>query len=654
MSSCKYPHLFSPIQIGSRILKNRMISSPSGMHFNRASEPFPTDTLKAYYEMKARNGAAMMTVNGMSMYYKPDPSGKISDFDILDGHNRQALADLVDGIHLYSSLATVNMHLQLPDGYDVSGGVPNQWLSPHGMEWGTRQDLKTAPADMLIEYAQRYTDLIAMMAQDCGFDGVFLHMAYRMMPLGRFLSPLTNKRTDQFGGSLENNMRYPLLVADLIKQKCGKDFLIEATISGCDPENEPGGLTTDDVAEYVKMAKGHFDLLQIKAPLLDPAHPTQFAPRTPWLKLVAEVREKSGHAVPIAAVAGFTHPADGEAALERDQADVIAMARSWISNPDWVKLAYEGREDDIIPCLRCNKCHRTSEADPFLPGCSVNPLYGFDQKDHRIIKKPERVKKLAVVGGGPAGMRTAMYLADRGHRVTLFEKEAVLGGLLECTKDADFKWTLQDYKRYLIHQVHKKAIDVRLNTRATKELLEAGQYEEIFLCVGSSPAIPPIPGADGETVMTAIDAYAQYDRLGDQVVIIGGGEIGMETAIFLARMGKDVTVLEMRRLLAMDSTPIHYYSMFREEWERYSNIHGIVNVRAQEIGTSSVTYTDASGESHTIPATGVVLATGMRSNRKEALSLFVPGVKCVLVGDCNKVGNLQKLNRNAYGVTSAV
>lgn len=651
--ACKYPHLFSPIQIGNRILKNRMISSPSGMHFNRASEPFPTDTLKAYYEMKARNGAAMMTVNGMSMYYKPDPSGKISDFDILDGHNRQALADLVDGIHLYSSLATVNMHLQLPDGYDVSGGVPNQWLSPHGMEWGTRQDLKTAPADMLIEYAERYTDLIAMMAQDCGFDGAFLHMAYRMMPLGRFLSPLTNKRTDEFGGSLENNMRYPLLVADLIKQKCGRDFLIEATISGCDPEGEEGGLTTDDVAEYVKMAKGHFDLLQIKAPLLDPAHPIQFSPRTPWLDLVSEVREKSGHAVPIAAVGGFTMPADGEAALADDRADVIAMARSWISNPDWVKLAYEGREDDIVPCLRCNKCHRTSEADPLLPGCSVNPMYGFDQKAHRITKKPDHVKKLAVVGGGPAGMRTAMCLADRGHRVTLFEKEAVLGGLLECTKDVAFKWTLQDYKKYLIHQVHKRGIDIQMNTLATREMLEAGQFEEVFICVGSSPTIPPIPGADRDNVMTAIDAYADYERLGDQVVIVGGGEIGMETAIFLAQKGKNVTVLEMRRLLAMDSTPIHYYSMFREEWEKYTNIQGIVNATVQEICDDSVSYRDKDGAVHHVPASGVVLAAGMHANREEAMSLFVPGIKCTLVGDCNKVGNLQKLNRNAYGVTSA-
>lgn len=138
------------------------------------------------------------------------------------------------------------------------------------MEWGTRVDLKTAPAEMLLEYAELYSDYIAMLKTDCGFDGVFLHMAYRMMPLGRFLSPLTNQRDDEYGGNLENQFRYPKLIADLIKKKCGPEFIVEASISGCDPAGL-GGLTTDDVAAYVKMAQGSFDVLQIKAPELDPA-----------------------------------------------------------------------------------------------------------------------------------------------------------------------------------------------------------------------------------------------------------------------------------------------------------------------------------------------------------------------------------------------
>jgi 2,4-dienoyl-CoA reductase-like NADH-dependent reductase (Old Yellow Enzyme family)/thioredoxin reductase len=650
---CKYKHLLSPIKIGDRVLKNRMISTPSGMHFNRASEPFPTNTLKAYYEGKARNGAAMMTVNGLTMHYVAD-HGHHGDFDIRDGHNRHALADLVDGIHMFSSLATANMHLTLPKGYDVSGGVPNQWLAPHSIEWGTRNDLKTAPIGMLEDYAEEYTDLIAIVKTECGFDGAFLHMAYRMMPLGRFLSPLTNERTDKYGGNLENQFRYPKLIADLIKKKCGTDFLVEASISGCDPENMEGGLTTDDVAEYVKMAVGSFDILQIKAPLLDPAHPTQFHERTPWIDLVAEVREKSGGVLPIMTVAGFSHPDDGEKALADGKCDLVGMARSWISNPEWVRLMSEDCLDDMIPCLRCNRCHRSSEADPFIPVCAVNPTWGIEQKLPRLVKPVTRQKKLAVVGGGPAGMRTAMYLKDRGHDVTIYEAGKHLGGQLNIVKDVNFKWTINDYRKFLIYQVNKKKITVKLGTRATRELLDSENYDEIFICIGAKPLIPKIPGVNNTHVLTAIDSYSKYDEIGKSVVIIGGGEVGMETAIFLARMDKNITVLEMQSLLAMDSTPIHYYSMFREEWEKYANIAGIVNATATKIDDNHVVYVDKDGKEQSVSCDTVILAAGMESCTDEAAALFVPGVKCHLVGDCNKVGNIQKVNRNAFGITSHI
>ena len=651
----KYPNLFSPIQIGGRILRNRLISTPSGMHFNRASEPFPTDTLKAYYEGKARNGAAMMTVNGMTMYYeRTSKMPHNSDFDILSERNRIALADLVDGIHMYGSLATVNMHLELPEGYDVSGEVPNQWLAPHGLEWGTISGLKTAPAELLEEFAERYTDLIAQMHQDCGFDGAFLHMAYRMMPLGRFLSPLTNKRTDQYGGSLENQFRYPKLIAGLIKKKCGNDFLIEATISGCDPEGQEGGLTTDDVAEYVKMAKGSFDLLQIKAPELDPAHPIPFHTKTPWIDLVGEVRAKSGGAVPIAAVGGFFDPEDGEQALRDGKADIIGMARSWISNPEWCRLAYEGQEDDLVPCLRCNKCHRSSEADPYLPVCSVNPAWGIEHKLPRLMKKTAHRKKLAVVGGGPAGMKAAILLSDRGHSVTLYEAEPVLGGQLEVTRKVPFKWTLQDYKRYLIRQVEKRPIEVRLRTTATRAMLEEGNYEEVFLCVGAEPAFPPIAGVEKGKTLTAYDAFLTPEKLGERVVVIGGGEVGMEAAIYLARMGKQVTVLEMRRLLAMDSTPIHYYSMFRKEWKKLPNLTGITLARVIRVEPGRVIYQDQDGTEREVPCTDVVLAAGMKAHTQEALELFPAGTRCHMLVDCSKVGNIQKLNRAVFGLTGSI
>lgn len=652
--ACKYEHLLSPITLGTRVLKNRMISTPSGMHLNRATEPFPTDTLFAYYEGKARNGAAMMTVNGMTMYYDQGGDGG-SDFDMMKAGNRQAIARMVDGIHMYSSLATVNMHLHLPQGYDVCGGLPNQWLSPHGMEWGTRSDLKTAPIEMLEEYAETYTDLIALMARDCGFDGCFLHMAYRMMPLGRFLSPISNQRDDKYGGSLENNFRYPKLIADLIKKKCGKDFIVEASISGCDPEGK-GGLTTDDVAEYVRMAVGSFDMLQIKAPLLDPAHPIPFELRkTPWLDLCGEIKEKSGGVIPLMAVGGFSTPELGEEALRSGKCDLIGMARSWISNPDWVKLMVEGREDDIIPCLRCNKCHRSSEADPMIPCCSVNPTWGIEHMLPRIVKQPDGKKKIGIVGGGPAGMRAAIYLHDRGHDVTVYEASGTLGGQIEITKHVDFKWTLRDYRDWLVHQLEKRpGIRVLMNTRATRELLEQGDYDEILIGVGAEPKRPPIPGVHGGNVLTFKEAYEAPEKVGKSAVIVGGGEIGAETGIYFARRGVDISIIGRRRLIAMDSTPIHYYSMFREQWEKLPNFKPYTSCDVTAIDGTGVVFRAGDGAEHRIDCDTVILASGMQSCRSEAEALFVPGVRCHLIGDCNKVGNIQKLNRNVFGLTSSL
>ena len=651
--ACKYKHLLSPVKIGNRVLKNRMVSTPSGMHLNRGNEAFPTETLFAYYEGKARNGAAMMTVNGMT-YRAAEGGDGASDFDILKRGSRQALAKLVNGIQMYGCLATANMHMHLPEGYDVCGGIPNQWLSPHGMEWGTRVDLKTAPAEMLLEYAELYSDYIAMLKTDCGFDGVFLHMAYRMMPLGRFLSPLTNQRDDEYGGNLENQFRYPKLIADLIKKKCGPEFIVEASISGCDPAGL-GGLTTDDVAAYVKMAQGSFDVLQIKAPELDPAHPIPFELRkTPWLDLCGEIKQKSGGVVPLMTVGGYSTPELAETALASEKADLVGMARSWISNPDWVQLMYEGREDDIIPCLRCNKCHRSSESDPMIPVCSVNPAWGIEHQLPRIIKMPKRAKKIGIVGGGPAGLRAAIMLSDRGHAVTVYEEKSILGGQLEITKDVPFKWTLQDYKHWLIEQVKKRPVDVKLDTKATKEMLREAGYEEILICVGAEPLVPSISGINAPNVMTYKQAYEHPESVGQRVVIVGGGEIGAETGIYFAQKGHLVSVIEMRRLLAMDSTPIHYYSMFRAEWEKLSNFIGLTECVVTEIGEESVTYQSKDGASQRLPYDTVILAAGMRPLRDQALSLCVEGVKCHLIGDCDKIGNIQKLNRTVFGLTSSI
>ena len=323
--SKKYQHLLSPMKVGNTVFKNRLIASRSAANYD--TKPYPSEALITNYAGRARNGAALVTCGGVGMPHNiPDKALKSfssetvlpGSFDKYDPNCQRALSQLTDAIHFYGAKASMQIGGYVPVKYDVSTGIPTVDTGITSTRIG-----EEIPADLLDEVAEDFMRQAAIMKQT-GFDMVYLHMAYHITILGRFLSPLTNKRTDQYGGSLENMARFPLMVADRIKQKCGKDFLIEASISGREP---PGGRTLEETIELAKMFAGHIDMFQIRADHIDPNHTTGFNPeRYPFLSM-AEAVKKSGADIVVATVGGYLDLEVSEEVIVSVKADFIAMAR---------------------------------------------------------------------------------------------------------------------------------------------------------------------------------------------------------------------------------------------------------------------------------------------------------------------------------------
>ena len=652
--SLKYSNLLSPIKINNVVLRNRLICTASNPHFIQATEKWPTEALISHYANKAKAGAAVVTVKGNNPVKTTDPHSLT--LDIHTGQHQHMFAQVAEMVHYYGAKAS---YLVLPDmnivkGYDASDGVLSEFVAGDG----SKAELgKAAPKELLYKMVETYAEE-AKLAQSLGFDMCFMHMAYRLMFPGRFLSPLSNKRTDEFGGSIENRARFPLMICEAIKKACGKDFLVEISISGREDDLFEGGLTVEDQIEFAKLCSGKVDILQIRGGSIDPSQPTYLDPREiPQRDAAAAIRKGLRDAgvnnVYINVVGGCQNLDHCEDIITNGEADFIGAARSFIADPQWGVKAYEGRNEDVVPCLRCNKCH--------IPGpekwntvCSVNPEWGLEHKVERLVTPPTRKKKIAVVGGGPTGMEAALLASRRGHDVTLYEKENKLGGLLNATEGIDIKWTLINYRDYMIRQIEKSAVSVKLGVAADAELLRGENYDEVIVAIGSEPAYPPIPGVHGENVIPAIETVTREPEMSHEVVVVGGGEIGVEMGLHLAKHGHEVTLLEMGSILSPESVPVHFRSLFEKAWETQEGFTYHLNAKVTAITPDGVTYVDGDGAEHTLSARTVVLAAGMKAKQAEAMAMMDGNVRTHMIGDCDKVGCIQTGVRAAYALANNI
>lgn len=638
-----YPHLLSPVMAGNIMLKSRILSCNSMPHFLQAEEPGPAQSMIDHLSARAAHGAAVVTLANTYAPIGPvemAPPPGLNDiphmprYNIYDKKIQNRSIMLADAIHFYGGKACLNlMRVHMP-GF--------------GMEDCPERHQKAYTTEMIYEVIDAYIEQ-AKVGKEMGFDIGSIHCAYNSPLSGQVLSTVDNKRTDDFGGSFENRIRFLYLICKGIKEACGPNFGVEVVISG---EDIHGGFTKEDLGQYLKYIEPYVDLVQVRMPDADAAHPTGFTEEhTPALEYAAYLKSLNLNML-IGPVGGFQNPDEAEAAIAEGKCDIVYAARAFICDFEYGEKLKSGRADDIVPCIRCNKCHVISNTSVMVTGCSVNPQFGLEHMLNRMVKPASTSKKVAVIGGGPAGMEAAITAAKRGHKVTLYEAQDTLGGALIAAGKPSFKWPVRDFCNYLIGQVEKSDIEVHLNTAPTVEALAAEHYDHILAAVGGTPLVLPIEGI--ERAITGPQAFQHPEQVVGDTVVIGGGEIGVEAGLFLAGLGHNVTILEMTGEYAKEANRPHYFTTLQAAVRNEPKLKILLNAKVSGITEDSVVYTDKDGNTCTVPAQSVVLSAGTSAKTKEAIAYYNGGDSFTAIGDCQKVGSIMEAMRTAYAAASQI
>ena len=627
-----FPNALKPIRIGNVVLKNRIVSAPSTMHSMSNGELYPSQDALAFFEERARAGVGLVTVAGLKVGKDVRDDGAMTAWDVNAPNHRNKLMELVERVHFYGAKISMELIGIFPDGYTVSDGCSIMGWAP-GREI-TREAMEAFKQDW-VDAAQALVE--------CGFDAILIHSGHSC-PLAQFLSPLTNKRTDEYGGSTENRCRYLIEILDAIRAKVGNKLLIEVRISGT--EFEEGGIDIEEGIRIAEQIQDHLDILQVSAGMHNPkwmtwVHPCGFRPPMPNI-YVAEAFKKSGKIhVPIVTLGAVDSVESCEEILAEGKADMVTMARSLIADPLLIKKCIAGKREDVTPCIKCMRCHDSTVYGHHFQ-CSVNPTAGLENSIDRLVQPVERAKKVAVIGGGPAGMKAAIVACDRGHDVTLFEAADKLGGMLHKAGWFSFKYPVKDYMNWLIAQVEKRDVKVCLNTKATPETVEG--YDAVIVAIGAEPFILPVPGVSEAKV--AIDVLGKEEELGDNVVVIGGGQVGCEVALHLVEQGKQVTVVEMQSEVSPDASTTGRNEIL-VEMARAEGLSVLTGARCQSVTATSVTYVKE-GETVTLNADSVVLCAGMKSKAAEADAFFGVAPEVMEIGDCVKARTVEWCTKEAY------
>lgn len=621
--------VFEPLKLKNLELKNRMVVSAMVTNYC-TPDGMATEKYIAYHEHKAKGGWGLIITEDYAVTktaggFKNLP-GLWEDTQI-ESHRK-----LTERVHAAGgTIAAQIYHAGRETSSSVTGEQP---VAPSAVrEPSMPETPRELSVDEIHELVEQFGDC-ARRAKEAGFDAVEVHGAHGYL-IGAFASPFSNKRTDEYGGTIRNRARFGMEIIRNIKEKCGQDYPVIYRISSV--EYVPGGLEIEESKVIAKlMEEAGADCIHCSQGVYASTHtiiPPSIFPRAGYVEHAAEMK-KAVH-IPVIAVGRINDVEIAESVLASGKADLVTMARASLADPDMPKKAQEGKADEIIRCIGCLQGCAGENGKGNGIRCLVNPLTGME--DEYDLSPAPKTKQVLVIGGGVAGCEAAITAALKGHSVTLIEKSEKLGGQWIPASVPLGKGEFTSFLYWQKKMLEKMQVKVLLNTTADAELIQLYDPDMVILATGSTPFVPPIKGADQDFVVTAHDILLGKKEAGNNVVVIGGGLVGAETADMLAMQCRQVTILEMMPKIIKDGEPSPAKYMLQRFHQNGVSIH--TSTKLTEIGDHCITALK-DGVEFTIPNVDtVIIAAGVRTDRSLLEHTGVLACKIIKAGDANGVKN---------------
>ena len=634
----KYAHVFNPVKIGNVTVKNRLVMSPVTMNY-ATSEGYATDKLIRYYRERAKGGVGLIIVEGT--FFTPEGKGYVNQLGIASQEHATAMKRLTDAVHDLNNETKIFLQIHHA-GRRVSSKISgHQPVAPSAIPAYEGGEVPHALTVSEIKALIKAHVQAAVWARDAGFDGVDIHCAHGYL-IPSFFSPLSNARDDEYGGDFDGRTRFLVETIRGIKDELGKDFPLTIKISG--DEFIEGGLTIDDMVEVARCAQeAGIDGLNVSAGSVGGEKIKDFDNLHKVLRTMpmmtgngcltplAAVMKKNLN-IPVITVGRINEVALAEVILAQGKADLVAMGRALLADPYLPQKAMEGKESTIRPCIGCNEgCYKRIFQQLDIR-CAVNPTVG--EEDNILCIKVESPRKVLVVGGGPGGMSAALAAHEKGHKVTLIEKETKLGGQLNLASVPPGRHDIDRINKFLVESLYENGIEVITDKEVTRSLAAEMKPDVMILATGAIPRSLSIPGLKDDQTISAWDVLCtdSFNRAGT-FLVVGGGLVGCEVADYLAECGNKVILVEVLPQLAMDGDgDTQAYFMMRFE---KNGVQTYTKAKIEEIEESTAAITCCDQEIH-IPFDNVVMAVGSTPDERLYKELASDNYELIKVGDCMK------------------